>query len=87
MARPVAQTQAINWLRVGKNGDSTLHVVYRGPLTGPDMRLRYGFDGWQEPIQEVKLERVDRGFAVSEPIPAEGHLSLEWRGDQWARVG
>src|SRR5687768_11004159 len=77
MARPVARTQTMNWLKMGANGDTTLHVVYRGPLTGPDMRLHYGFDGWQEPIAEVKLKCLERGLAVSEPIPVAGHLTLD----------
>jgi hypothetical protein len=52
-------------------------VVYEGPLSGPDLRLRYGFDGWQEPIQEVKLEPNGAGWVTSEPLALDGHLTLD----------
>lgn len=51
MARSVARAQTM--------GDTTVHMVHRGYLTSPDMRLHDGFDGWPEPIAEVQLERLD----------------------------
>jgi hypothetical protein len=50
------QTPTISWMKTGYNGSTQFRVAYRGPLSGPDLRLHYGFDGWQEPIHEVKLE-------------------------------
>ena len=51
------QAQTISWIKTGQNSSAQLRVAYRGPLSGPDLRLHYGFDGWQEPVDEVKLER------------------------------
>jgi hypothetical protein len=51
--------------------------VYQGPLSGPALRLHYGFDGWQEPLHEVKLTPVAPGLALSDPLELEGHLTLD----------
>jgi hypothetical protein len=61
-------------------------VVYQGPLSGPDLRLRYGFDGWQDPIHEVKIEPIAAGWPTTEPIALNGHLTLDCAvidGRQW----
>ncbi|HXG18474.1 MAG TPA: amidohydrolase family protein [Methylomirabilota bacterium] len=71
------QTHTISWVKTGHNGDAQFRVAYRGPLSGPNLRLHYGFDGWQEPIDEVKLEPIEPGLAVSDPLPCAGHISLD----------
>lgn len=80
----VSKPLIISWW---KNNDSKhWQVAYRGPLSGPDLRLHYGFDAWQEPVQEAPLERIEPGLAVSEPLPVAGHLSLDCvvtDGRQW----
>ena len=80
------QKQTISWVRTGPNGGPQLRVAYRGPLSGPNLRLHYGFDGWQEPIQETKLEQVEPGLAMTEPLELGQHLSLDCvvtDGSQW----
>jgi predicted TIM-barrel fold metal-dependent hydrolase len=80
------QTQTISWIQTGQNGSTQFRVAYRGPLSGPDLRLHYGFDGWQEPIHEARLEPIEPGLAVSEPLSYTGHVSLECvvtDGKQW----
>lgn len=72
---PKAQT--ISWLKTGNRGSARWQVAYRGPLSGPDLRLHYGFDSWQEPVQEVKLEQLEPGLAVTEPLDLAEHISLE----------
>ncbi len=71
------QKQTISWVKTGTNGDHQLRVAYRGPLSGPDLRLHYGFDGWQEPIQETTLEQIEPGLAMTEPLELADHISLE----------
>jgi predicted TIM-barrel fold metal-dependent hydrolase len=77
MTQPVARTQTVSWLKTGNTDSSEVQIAYRGPLSGSDLWLHYGFDGWQEPIQDVKLEQIEPGLAVTEPINLDGHLSLE----------
>src|SRR6266852_6891601 len=86
MTRPTAKPRTISWLKTKENGSSTLQIAYRGPLSGPDLRLHYGFDGWQEPVREVKLDQVQAGLAVTESLNVDGHLSLDCvvtDGRQW----
>jgi Amidohydrolase len=52
-------------------------VAYRGPLEGSGLRLHYGFDGWREPIREVRLESVAPNLAVAEVPDLETHLALD----------
>ena len=76
----------IHWIKSGQNSSAQLQVAYRGPLEGPDLRLHYGFDVWQEPVQEIKLEPVEPGLAVSEPLVVTGHISLDCvvtDGNRW----
>ena len=39
------QKQTLSWVKTDTNGSTQLRVAYRGPLSGPDLRLHYGFDG------------------------------------------
>ena len=71
------QSPVIQWLKSGQNGSTQLRVAYRGPLEGNDLRLHYGFDGWQEPVHETRLELVEPGLAVTEPLAVDGHISLD----------
>ena len=80
------QAPKISWIKSGQNGSSQLRIAYRGPLEGPGLRLHYGFDSWQEPVQETKLEIVEPGLAVTEPLSVAGHISLDCvvtDGDRW----
>jgi hypothetical protein len=75
---PVTSNQhPISWQQIAGGATTTAHVVYQGPLSGSDLRLHYGFDGWQEPINEVKLEPAEFGFITCEPIVFTGHLTLD----------
>ena len=71
------QSPVIQWIKSGQNGSTQLRVAYRGPLEGSDLRLHYGFDGWQEPVHETKLEPVEPGLAMTEPLSVAGHISLD----------
>ncbi|MCS6926124.1 MAG: amidohydrolase family protein [Candidatus Binatia bacterium] len=72
------QKQAtVDWLKSEENGKREWQVVYRGPLSGPSLRLHYGFDAWQEPIQEVALEEIAPGCAVSPPLQVDDHVVLD----------
>lgn len=75
----------ISWL--GGGADSSQRwLAYRGAFEGPDVRLHYGFDGWQEPIQEIRMETVEPGFAVAEINQLDGHIALDCAvgcGDEW----
>ncbi|MGE0823827.1 MAG: amidohydrolase family protein [Candidatus Binatia bacterium] len=72
-----ANQQPISWQQLpGELGTAT-HVIYQGPLSGPDLLLHYGFDGWQGPITEVRLERGKFGFITREPIVVAGHITLD----------
>jgi predicted TIM-barrel fold metal-dependent hydrolase len=86
ITQPVAKTQTISWDKIENPDSPEMRIAYRGPLSGPELRIRFGFDGWQEPIQEVKLEQVEPGRAVTEPLDLEEHVSLECvvtDGEQW----
>ncbi len=75
----MTQTPAatISWEKTVRDGRPQLQVAYRGRLSGSDLRLHYGFDGWQEPADEVKLNVVEPGLAVTDPLPLSTHISLE----------
>jgi len=78
--------RTLDWFQTGQNGSTQYRIAYRGPLSGPDLRLHYGFDGWQEPIQEIALEQLEPGLAVSEPIVLTNHILLDCAvtdGAQW----
>jgi predicted TIM-barrel fold metal-dependent hydrolase len=75
----------ISWLG-GAADSSQRWIAYRGELEGPGLRLHYGFDGWQEPVQEIALETVEPGFSVAEIDRLDGHLRIDCAitcGDQW----
>ena len=67
----------MSWLMTKAGRNTSAHVVYRGRLSGPNLWLHYGFDGWQEPIQEIRLESIGSGLVTSVPIPLDGHITLD----------
>jgi predicted TIM-barrel fold metal-dependent hydrolase len=82
----LTQRQIISWQKADQNGSDRLRVAYRGPLSGSDLWLHYGFDGWQEPTYDIRLEQVKPGLATTEPFTVAGHVSLECvvtDGKQW----
>jgi len=75
MTQPRVPT--VSWQKTEHNGTVQWQVAYRGRLSGPNLWLHYGFDGWQEPTQDARLEQVEPGLAVSDPLALDEHLSLE----------
>ncbi len=74
--QPPTRTPILSWYQTENSNNPALRIAYRGPLSGPALRLHFGFDGWQE-IQDVRMEEVEPGLAISDPIGVEGHLSVE----------
>jgi len=76
----------MSWLTTKASKDASAHVVYRGRLSGPNLWLHYGFDGWQEPVQEIRLESIGSALVTSVPIPLDEHITLDCvvtNGRQW----
>jgi hypothetical protein len=84
--RSVVRRPTIGWQRLG-NGTSTRGVIaYRGDLSGSGLRLHYGFDGWQEPIREARLESIAPGLALAELPDLAEHVAIDCAitdGDRW----
>jgi len=79
----------ISWLGGAADG-SQRWIAYHGELEGPGLRLHYGFDGWQEPVQEVAMETVEPGLSIAEIDQLDGHLRVDCaitNGDQWDNNG
>src|SRR5581483_5678406 len=74
---PAVIRSPVSWLTTKASGDTSAHVVYRGRLSGSDLWLHYGFDGWQGPVREVRLEPINSGWATSALIPLDGHITLD----------
>ncbi len=75
----------VGWLTSPTHDDPSARVVYRG---AQDRRwtMRYGFDGWQQPIGQVQMEETDPGVYVSEPIMVDGHVAVDFAcndQEQW----
>jgi hypothetical protein len=82
----VAPPQTISWIQPDNTPCSHGRIAYQGPLSGPDLRLHYAFDGWQGSPSEVRLEQLKSGLAVSEPLALDDHLVLDCAvtdGRQW----
>jgi hypothetical protein len=65
-------------------------VAYRGALDGSNLRLHYGFDGWREPVHEVRLESAGPGLAVVQVPELDAHLALDCAvtdGERWDNNG
>jgi hypothetical protein len=82
-----AARPALDWLRpTGIAAGTARQLVYRGPLAGNQLRLHYGFDGWQWPVQDAVLEPLVGGGYVAEIPDAAGHLALDCAvtdGEAW----
>lgn len=71
------RTRTISWLQARDEDASHRYVVCRHHFIGPDPRLHYGFDGWQEPIRDTPLQQVGPGLWVAEVQDLEGHVALD----------
>jgi predicted TIM-barrel fold metal-dependent hydrolase len=74
----------VSW--IGGVGGATRRIEYRGRLRGPGLRLHYGFDGWQEPIQEIALEVAEEGLALAELSDFDNHFAFDCvvgKNGQW----
>jgi hypothetical protein len=86
MMGQLAVQPMIVWLTETPADHTRRRLVYHGALGGPDLRLHYGFDRWQEPVREVRLEQVESGMAVSDFIELAGQVLLDCvvtNGRQW----
>lgn len=73
------RTDVVTW-----HGDRR-HVAYRGFLSG-DVRMRYGFDGWSEPVAEARLEPDGSGALIAAIDDPGGRVALDMAftdGDSW----
>jgi len=62
------------------------YVAYRGGLGGSNLKLRYGFDGWREPIHEARLESAGPDFMIAQVAELDRHLALDCAvadGERW----
>ncbi len=69
MKQRVVRRPTIGWQILGQGTSERRVIAYRGDLakdSSRGLRIHYGFDGWQEPIQEVRLESIEPGVAVAE---------------------
>jgi predicted TIM-barrel fold metal-dependent hydrolase len=74
----VSEPFALDWWSGEAAADGVRYVAYRGPLWDHDgLRLRFGLDGWQEPVEEVALEPLEDGLAVAELHGLDGRLTLD----------
>lgn len=71
----MAERGRVRWLQTGD--EEGRFVAYHGPIRGRRIRLRYGFDGWREPIREVPMQQVDENLAVVEVHGLEDHVALD----------
>lgn len=82
-----AAAGSLGWWR---DVDGARYVSYRGALGGSKLKLHFGFDGWREPIQEVRLEAAGPGLVVAQVPEAEAHLALDCAvtdGERWDNNG
>jgi amidohydrolase family protein len=82
--------EAAGALRWWQGADGARCVEYRGKLDGSNLRLHYGFDGWREPIHEVRLESVGPGLLVAQVSELDAHLALDCavtNGELWDNNG
>jgi predicted TIM-barrel fold metal-dependent hydrolase len=62
------------------------YVAYRGALSGSNLKLHYGFDGWREPIHEVRLESAGPDLMIAEVGELDRHLAVDCvvtDGERW----
>jgi Amidohydrolase len=77
----------LGWWR---DADGARCVSYSGALSGSKLKLHFGFDGWREPIREVRLESDGPDRAVARMPEAEAHIALDCAvtdGERWDNNG
>ena len=82
--------EAAGTLRWWQGAGGARCVAYRGKLDDSNLRLHYGFDGWREPIHEVRLESVGPGLLVAQVSELDAHLALDCavtNGELWDNNG
>lgn len=77
MKRSVVRRPVIGWQRLGGGTSARGLIAYRGDLSGSGLRVHYGFDGWQEPVREARLESIEPGLAVSELPDLAEHVAID----------
>ena len=86
MKRSELRKPTIGWQWLGRGKSGRKVIAYRGNLSGSHLRVHYGFDGWQEPIQEVRLESIEAGLAVAEIPHLDHHVAIDCAvtdGENW----
>ncbi len=86
MKHSVMRKPTIGWQELGNGRNTQAVIAYRGHLKGAELRLHYGFDGWHEPVREVRLELLEPGLAVAEISDLTGHIALDCaitNGEDW----
>src|SRR2546427_2345852 len=76
MKRSVVRRPTIGWQRSGSGTSARKVIAYRGDLSGSGLRVHYGFDEWQEPIREVRLESIEPGLSVAELPDLAEHVAI-----------
>ena len=91
MKQRVVRRPTIGWQILGQGTSERRVIAYRGDLakdSSRGLRVHYGFDGWQEPIHEVRLESIEPGVAVAELPELNGtdrnrHIALDCSDHRW----
>jgi predicted TIM-barrel fold metal-dependent hydrolase len=74
---PARYQPTVGWADGSDPATGTAQVVYRGPLDGGPIRMRYSFDGWVEPVEEIELEPIDGDGYTSGPVDLAGHVFVD----------
>jgi amidohydrolase family protein len=86
MKRSVVRRPTIGWHQVGDGTSAQRVLAYRGSLSGSELRVHYGFDGWEEPIREVRLESIGPALAVAELPDLDDRVAIDCAitdGENW----
>ena len=86
MKRSVVRRPTIGWHYVGRGTSARRVLAYRGTLSGAELRVHYGFDGWEEPIREVRLESIGPALAVAELPDLDDRLGRAGKPSRHAEV-
>ena len=76
MAGPPGRSR-LTWLAEEGGTPGARRVLYRGPLRGKRLRLRYAFDGWRGDPHEAPLDPRPTGGFVAEIPDTAGHLAID----------
>ena len=86
----MAEVVAVGSLGWWHEASGARYLSYRGALSGSKLRLHYGFDGWREPIREVRLESAGSDLVVAQVPELDAHLALDCAvtdGERWDNNG